>query len=94
MPRYNSRPMGLQKVLSENLKTVRRTLGVTQQDLADKMDIPRSYISDIERCHVSPTLAIIERLSAALGVDAHVLLMPTAAAIVAGGKVGKKRHFA
>lgn len=50
--------------------TVRRTrsaLGLTQQDLADRAGLDRSYLSDLERGRRNPTLTLQARLASALG---------------------------
>jgi len=44
----------------------RAALGLTQEGLADRAKIHRTYLSDIERGGRNPSLVNIERLAAAL----------------------------
>jgi len=44
----------------------REALGLTQEGLADRAKIHRTYLSDIERGGRNPSLVNIERLAAAL----------------------------
>lgn len=50
------------------LKTRREELGMTQEDLADKAGIHRTYVSDVERGTRNLSLVNIERLAAALAL--------------------------
>jgi transcriptional regulator with XRE-family HTH domain len=48
------------------VKVRREELGLTQEDLADKAGIHRTYLSDIERGARNPSLVSIERVAAGL----------------------------
>lgn len=48
------------------VKARREDLGLTQEDLADKAGIHRTYLSDVERGTRNLSLINIERLAAAL----------------------------
>jgi transcriptional regulator with XRE-family HTH domain len=48
------------------VKTRREELSLTQEDLAERAGIHRTYLSDIERGTRNPSLINIERLAAAL----------------------------
>jgi transcriptional regulator with XRE-family HTH domain len=48
------------------VKVRREELGLTQEDLADKAGIHRTYLSDVERGTRNLSLVNIERLAAAL----------------------------
>lgn len=50
------------------VKFRREELGLTQEDLADKAGIHRTYLSDVERGTRNLSLVNIERLAAALSV--------------------------
>jgi transcriptional regulator with XRE-family HTH domain len=50
------------------VKLRREELGLTQEDLADKAAIHRTYVSDIERGARNVSLLNIERLAAALSL--------------------------
>ena len=47
---------------------------LSQEAFADEAGIHRTYVSDIERGTRNPTITIVERLAAALGVAASELL--------------------
>ena len=51
------------------VKTRREELNWTQEDLADKAGIHRTYLSDIERGSRNVSLINIERLAAALSMS-------------------------
>ena len=48
------------------VKAKRESLGLTQEDLAEKARIHRTYLSDVERGTRNLSLVNIERLAAAL----------------------------
>ena len=50
------------------VKTRREELNLTQEDLADKASIHRTYLSDVERGSRNLSLINIERLAAALSL--------------------------
>jgi transcriptional regulator with XRE-family HTH domain len=50
------------------VKGRREELGLTQEDLADKAGIHRTYLSDIERGSRNVSLINIERVAAALSM--------------------------
>jgi transcriptional regulator with XRE-family HTH domain len=50
------------------VKLRREELGLTQEDLAERAGIHRTYLSDIERGFRNPSLVNIERLAAGLTV--------------------------
>lgn len=71
-------------MLAFNLRRQRAEKGWSQEELAHRADINRTYISDIERCLYSATIDVVERLARGLGIEAADLLQrPTAASKVA-----------
>ena len=50
------------------VKARREELGLTQEDLAEKAGIHRTYLSDVERGSRNLSLVNIERLAAALAL--------------------------
>lgn len=59
---------------SRNLKALREAQGLSQESLAGKAGLDRTYISSCERGERNVTLATLDRLSAALGVSPNSLL--------------------
>jgi transcriptional regulator with XRE-family HTH domain len=56
------------------VKVRREELGLTQEDLADRADIHRTYLSDIERGSRNVSLIVIERIAAAQSLSVADLL--------------------
>jgi transcriptional regulator with XRE-family HTH domain len=70
MPAKNKNCMAFGKAV----RRIRNSLGLSQEDLADRANIHRTYIGGIERGERNPTLTMIHRLSQALGVPPSSLL--------------------
>lgn len=51
------------------VKTRRESLGMTQEEFADKAGIHRTYVSDLERGTRNVSLINIERIAGALGLQ-------------------------
>jgi len=62
--------------LAVNLRKRRLARGWSQEELADRTDIHRTYISGLERAARNPSLAVLERLARALDLPVHELLIP------------------
>ena len=72
--------MTLREVLAENLKRHRLATGLSQEELAHRADIDRTYVSSLEHCQYSATVDMIEKLARVLGVEAaELLVVPSAA---------------
>lgn len=56
------------------VREIRASRSLSQRQLAERMSVPRTYISKIENGKAIPTLGSLERLAKALGVDICVLL--------------------
>jgi transcriptional regulator with XRE-family HTH domain len=61
--------------LGGKLKDLRTRLGLSQKDLADKIDVTPSFISQIENNQISPSLHSFLRICRALGTEPARLLM-------------------
>jgi transcriptional regulator with XRE-family HTH domain len=55
---------------------LRKTTGLSQEELADRAGLHRTYISSIERCERNVSLENIFLLANALGVEPAVLVTP------------------
>jgi len=64
------------KVFGDSVKVSRNLLGISQEVLAERSDLHRTYISDVERGARNPTLRTIIRLAEALEVSVSTLLPP------------------
>jgi transcriptional regulator with XRE-family HTH domain len=49
--------------LGSNVRWLRQEQGWSQEDYADRADIHRTYVSDIERGSRNPTITIVEKLA-------------------------------
>ena len=61
--------------LASSVKRLRTSLGLTQEELAFRAGIDRTYASQIERAIANPSLAIICMLADELGCDCSDLLV-------------------
>ena len=66
--------MDVRKILGANLKRLRTAKGWSQEDYAFEAGIHRTYISDIERGARNPTIEVLVKLAAPLGVEAADLI--------------------
>ena len=52
------------------VRALRDEAGLSQEDLAHRAGLDRTYVSGVERGVRNPTLKVIDRLAQALGTDA------------------------
>lgn len=69
-------PDRLLALFAENLRLVRLSMNLSQEDLADKCDLDRTYVSGIERKRRNLGIRNIQRIADALDVDPRMLLDP------------------
>ncbi|AKM84445.1 TPA: DNA-binding protein [Candidatus Campbellbacteria bacterium] len=62
------------KKLGQNLKRIRIKKNITQVEIAKKLGVDRSFVSNLENAKTNPTLATITNLAQALGVSTNELL--------------------
>jgi transcriptional regulator with XRE-family HTH domain len=61
--------------LASRLKRLRKTAGITQEELAHLAGIDRTYASQIERAIANPSLGIICQIADALNCKPEELLL-------------------
>ncbi|MER8895940.1 helix-turn-helix transcriptional regulator [Mesorhizobium sp. M0676] len=66
--------MTIREVLAFNLKALRNELGLSQEELAHRAELDRTYVSSLERNVYSASIDVVDRLAKALNVDAADLL--------------------
>jgi transcriptional regulator with XRE-family HTH domain len=66
--------MEIREVLALNLRRRRQAAGLSQEELAHRADIDRTYISSLERSVYAAGIDVVDRLARALGVEAADLL--------------------
>jgi transcriptional regulator with XRE-family HTH domain len=54
--------------LAKNLRRLRQEKNLSQEEFAHEAGIHRTYISDLERGTRNPTITIVEKIAAYLGV--------------------------
>lgn len=60
--------------LAKNMKVLRSAKGLSQEALADLVELHRTYIGSIERRERNVSIDNVEKLALALGVDITELL--------------------
>ncbi len=66
--------MRLARILGTNLRKYRKERGLSQEALADEVELAVTYVGQIERGQRNPTLDIVERFAKALRVKPLDLL--------------------
>jgi transcriptional regulator with XRE-family HTH domain len=66
--------MEAREILAHNLKRLRAERGVSQEELAHKAQIDRTYVSALERCMYAASVDVLDRLAKALAVETDELL--------------------
>jgi transcriptional regulator with XRE-family HTH domain len=81
--------MEIREVLALNLRKCRQAKGLSQEELADRAKIDRTYISAIERSVYAATIDVVDRLARGLGIEvADLLRRPSTSRTV-----GRKERF-
>lgn len=62
------------KKLGENIKRIRTKNNITQVEIAKRLGVDRSFVSNLENAKTNPTLATITNLAQVLGVSTRELL--------------------
>jgi transcriptional regulator with XRE-family HTH domain len=60
--------------LARNVRRLRKQIGISQEELAHRADVHRTYASDIERGARNPSVTVVDRFARALGVSPGSLL--------------------
>lgn len=66
--------MDIRQRLATNLRRLRQEKGLSQEGFAHEAGLHRTYVSDIERGARNPTITVIDKLAAALGISVGKLL--------------------
>jgi transcriptional regulator with XRE-family HTH domain len=69
--------MDLVQLLGRNVRRLRQEQAMSQEELAFRADMKRSYLSDLERGVRNPTVRALGRLAEALNCSATELLSTT-----------------
>lgn len=66
--------MRLREVVAKNLRWLRHSKGLSQEELANRAGVNRNYIGMLEREENSPTVDMLEKLAEVLEADPIELL--------------------
>lgn len=66
--------MEIREVLALNLRKHRQAKGLSQEELAHRAEIDRTYISALERSVYAAGIDVVDRLARVLGLEAADLL--------------------
>lgn len=66
--------MDIRDVLASNLRRLRTAAGLSQEELAHRAQIDRTYVSALERSVYAAGIDVVDRLARELGVAAADLL--------------------
>lgn len=84
-------PDEIADLFRRNLKRVRITLGISQTELARRLDTRPSFICDFEKGRKLPTIVTLARLADALGVAPAALISPESDDAHTGSKSPKRK---
>lgn len=68
--------MTSREIFARNLKALRLARGFTQEELAHRAGVDRTYVSALERMVYAPTVDVIDQLAEAVGVEPWKLIAP------------------
>ena len=60
--------------LGKNLKCIRTAKGISQGEISRKLEVDKSFVSNIENGKTNPTLATIAKIAKAIGVSVGELM--------------------
>ena len=69
-------PSSLRRVFADRVRARRKELGLSQEELADRADVHRTFVGHVERAETNVSIDNVARISDALGVPAFELLRP------------------
>ena len=75
-PKYSQFEKSLRGALAYNIRLLRFENGISQEELAFRCELDRTYISAVERCIWNVALSNIEKIADALNVEPWRLLVP------------------
>ena len=67
--------MDIVKIFGQNVKKYRQKLGISQEELADRSNLHRTYISAIECFRRSIALDNIQRIADSLEIETYKLFL-------------------
>ena len=59
----------LPKILGKRIQKARKSIGLTQEQLAEKINVSRAYVGYIEQARNTPSLELLEKIAKILKVS-------------------------
>lgn len=87
--------MDIRRRFGTNLRRCRLAAGLSQEEVAERMDVDRAHVSSMERGQQNVTLSTLGFVAQALKIDPAALLAPTletAPELNAGRKMPPRRR--
>ena len=75
-PKYSQFEKSLRGTLAYNIRLLRYENRISQEELAFRCELDRTYISAVERCIWNVALSNIEKIANALDIEPWRLLVP------------------
>lgn len=60
--------MDIRRRVGLNIKQLREGQGISQEELADRAGVHRTYVSGVERAVRNPTITVLAKIAIGLGV--------------------------
>jgi transcriptional regulator with XRE-family HTH domain len=84
--------MEIREVFARNLRKARLAQGLSQEELAHRAEIDRTYVSSLERCVYAPGIDVVDKLARVLNMQAADLLRVDAKGPTRGGSKPATGH--
>ena len=81
----------LMRAFAAELKARRSELGISQEDLAHRSDVNRTFVAKLELAQNQPTLTVLHKLAGGLEVELPELLQVTLKRYKTEMRLSKKR---
>jgi transcriptional regulator with XRE-family HTH domain len=62
-------------VVADNVRSLRKAAGLSQEELAHEAGVDRTYISQVERRQRNVTIVVLAKIAKALGITPEKLLV-------------------
>ncbi|MCU4161392.1 helix-turn-helix transcriptional regulator [Acidiphilium sp. AL] len=84
--------MEIRDILARNLRLYRQLRGLSQEELAHRAGVDRTYVSALERSVYGVTIDLLDKLAVALDVEAADLLQRSKPSELGGSEIDEARE--
>ena len=78
--------MDIREILAVNLRKLRAARGISQEELAHRAEIDRTYISSLERSLYAASIDVLDKIAHVLNVEVSDLLKRPASTATKKGR--------